>query len=77
MKIVKEWDEYLLRDDTEIRTGVEYFKDQEEAYSLFSKTPFRRIQVFAGPKDWAILEADALVRHIALGNNAKLHNDNE
>jgi hypothetical protein len=51
---------FFLRDDRDIREGVEAFKGIEEAYSLYS-LPFRRHHVFGGPRDWAVDRAYSLV----------------
>ena len=51
---------YWLRDDGDIRDGVESFKGIEEAYSLFRRGD-GRVHVFGGPKCWAIKEAHKLV----------------
>ena len=69
MNIVKEYGSHFLRDDTEIRTGVECFKGVEEAYSLFQRYPeYKRVHIYAGPKNWAIKEADAILRpHVSIG----------
>lgn len=48
---------YHLRDDREIRTGVEEFKGHEEAYSLFTDRPMERHGVFAGKREWAVQQA--------------------
>lgn len=52
---------FFLRDDTDIRTGVEAFKGIEEAYSLHTVNPFQRHHVFGGPRTWAIEQAHKLV----------------
>lgn len=68
MNIVKDYGSHFLRDDTEIRTGVSIFEGEEEAYSLFQRNPYRRIHVYAGPKEWAIKEVDAMIRpHVSIG----------
>lgn len=69
MNIVKEYGSHFLRDDTEIRTGVECFKGVEEAYSLFQRYPeYKRVHIYAGPKEWAIKEVDAMLRpHVSIG----------
>jgi len=48
---------YYLRDDLEIRQGVEAFEGFEQAYSLHTINPFQRYAVFAGQKDWAVAQA--------------------
>lgn len=55
-QIVKLWVNHFLRDDSDIRksSGIE----PEEAYSLFRKSPYGRLHVFAGPRDWAIEQAE-------------------
>lgn len=57
--VVKPYFNHFLRDDTEIRrsAGIE----PVEAYSLFCEEPYGRVEVFAGPKEWAIGQADDLV----------------
>lgn len=52
---------YFLRDDLEIRTGVEQFKGHEQAYSLFNSATHEREAVYAGKKRWAIEQAHAFV----------------
>ena len=69
MNIVKDYGDHFLRDDTEIRTGVECLKGVEEAYSLFQRYPeYKRVHIYAGPKEWAIKEVDAILRpHVSIG----------
>lgn len=69
MNIIKDYGDHFLRDDTEIRKGLECFKGVEEAYSLFQRYPeYKRVHIYAGPKEWAIKEADAILRpHVSIG----------
>lgn len=63
---VKEWQGYFLRDDTEIRRSAGCFEDQIEGYSLFrTGKDYGREKVFAGPKEWAIEQAE---KEIAICN---------
>jgi hypothetical protein len=51
---------YVLRDDTEIRTGEACFEGREEAYSLFKARPdqtWERVMVFCGPVYWTLEKA--------------------
>lgn len=48
---------YYLRDDYEIRQGVECFKGHEQAYSLHTKNPFERHAVYAMSRDEAVAMA--------------------
>ena len=60
LKIVKKWDNYFLRDDYVIRrnAGVEVFPNGFEAYSLFRKSPYGRVEVFGGSLNWAVEQAE-------------------
>ncbi len=58
-EVVKPYKNHFLRDDTEIRR--EAGMEPVEAYSLFCDEPYGRVTVFAGPKYWAIQQADDLV----------------
>lgn len=60
--VVKDWDNYFLREDYAIRksAGPEVF-DTFEAYSLFQKKPYERIQVFSGSLTFAIEQAEKIV----------------
>lgn len=60
--LVKDYGTYFLRDDTDIRKSAGCFEDQVEAYSLFRVEPYGRVQVFCGSRDWAIQQADAVVK---------------
>ena len=53
--VVQVWETHFLRDDTEIRRSAGL--EPVEAYSLFQRFPYRRVEVFAGPRAWAIREA--------------------
>lgn len=44
-------DLFFLRDDVE--SGID-LGDGLKRYSVFSKVPYRRLKVYAGPKEWAI-----------------------
>lgn len=52
-EIVKEWDNFFLRDDSKIRC--------EEVYSLFRKNPYNRIEVYNGELKWAISMAESTI----------------
>ncbi len=56
--VVKDWGTHFLRDDTEIRKRSGGFDGEEEAYSLFRVNPYGRVEVFRGPKEWALTEAE-------------------
>ena len=51
--LVKHYGTHFLRDDCEIRA--------DEAYSLFQIDPYGRVAVYAGAREWAIAQSDALV----------------
>jgi hypothetical protein len=55
---VKDWGDFFLRDDTELRKDLECFADQVEAYSLFQRKPYGRVYVYGGNKKWAIEQAE-------------------
>jgi hypothetical protein len=55
---VRDWGDFFLRDDTELRKGIECFADQVEAYSLFQREPYGRVYVYGGNKQWAIEQAE-------------------
>lgn len=57
---------FFLRDDRDIREGVEAFAGIEEAYSLHS-LPFQRHRVFGGPRTWAVEQAYKFVFPTAQG----------
>lgn len=59
-EVVKEYDGFFLRDDSDIRENARI--EPIEAYSLFRENPYGRVEVFAGPKDWAIERADRVVQ---------------
>jgi len=59
MTIVEDFGSHFLRDDTEIRRNADI--TPHEAYSLFRREPYGRVEVLAGPKEWAIAEARKLV----------------
>lgn len=49
---------FFLRDDTEMRKDWEWLMPEEyEAYSLFRKEPYERLEVFCGSYEWAITKA--------------------
>ena len=54
--IIKEYEGFFLRDDTQIRrdSGTH----PEQAYSLFQKDPYKRVIIFSGSEDWAVAMAD-------------------
>ncbi len=57
--IVRDWGDFFLRDDTEIRrSSGETFADQIEGYSLFQRKPYGRVHVYGGPLEWALTEAE-------------------
>ena len=60
--VVRDWGTHFLRDDTEIRNNAGCFQDQVEAYSLFCVEPYERVKVYGGPKEWALQEADKIVK---------------
>ncbi len=62
--IVKDWGDYVLRDDLDHRRGLECFKDCEQAYSLFTFDELgqRRVAVYAGSLAWAIKEAEKQIK---------------
>jgi hypothetical protein len=64
--LVKDYGTHFLRDDTEIRKSTGCFEDQVEAYSLFSVEPYGRVQVFGGNREWAIEQADSVVKFSSL-----------
>lgn len=52
--------EFFLRDDLPIRRNAEHdktFDGREQAYSLFSRSPYERHAVYAGPLPWAVEQA--------------------
>ena len=52
--------EFFLRDDLPIRRNDEQdktFDGREQAYSLFSHSPYERHAVYAGPLPWAVDQA--------------------
>ena len=57
--LVKEWDGFFLRDDTEIRRSAEI--EPNEAYSLFRTKPYGRVHVFAFPLEVAIALSEATI----------------
>lgn len=57
--VVKSYDGFFLRDDSPIRRNAGM--EPVEAYSLFRDEPYGRIEVLAGPREWAILLADGIV----------------
>lgn len=60
MKIVKEWPNFFLRDDLEIRHG---WADPEQAYSLFRKDLYKREIIFAGcSEEEAIKQAEEFIK---------------
>jgi hypothetical protein len=63
LKIVKEWPNFFLRDDLEIRQG---WADPEQAYSLFRSEPYGREIVFAGCSEE---EAIGRAEYFVLFNN--------
>lgn len=44
-------DLFFIRDD--VQSGIN-LGDGLMRYSVFSKVPYRRLKVYAGPKEWAI-----------------------
>lgn len=62
-RIVKKYDGFFLRDDSDIRREDGF--EPEEAYSLFREEPYGRIEVFAGPEEWAIILADCVVHMLS------------
>lgn len=61
-EVVKDYGTHFLRDDTEIRKSDECFGDQREGYSLFRIEPYGRVVVFGGTREWAIRQADEMVK---------------
>lgn len=62
-KTIKEWDNYFLRDDTEIRKeDPELWDGQIEAYSLFRVNPYGRVSIFGGTRQWALQQSELIVR---------------
>ncbi len=59
--LVKDYGDFFLRDDTEIRRSSGCFEDQVEGYSLFRVEPYGRERVFGGSRAWAVGQADKLV----------------
>jgi len=57
--LVKSWTGYFLRDDAEIRQTADI--KPYEAYSLFEEDPYGRLAVYAGPREWAIKQAEELL----------------
>jgi len=57
--VVKEYEGFFLRDDTNIRENANI--EPAEAYSLFCERPYGRVEVFTGSKEWAIQKADMTV----------------
>lgn len=52
--------EFFLRDDLPIRRNDDQdktFDGIEQAYSLFSRSPYERHAVYAGPLPWAVDQA--------------------
>lgn len=68
-RIVKEYDGFFLRDDSDIRENARI--EPVEAYSLFREDPYGRVEVFAGSEDWAIQQADKLFWNFAKISLAK------
>jgi|GEM_PF-2608791 len=62
-RIVKTWDNHFLRDDYHIRrsAGIEVFPQGFEAYSLFQKEPYKRVEIFGGSLKWALEQAERVV----------------
>lgn len=60
--VVKEWDNYFLRDDSEIRKGDPFSRDQVEGYSLFRIEPYGRVVVFGGSLEWALKQAEQAIK---------------
>jgi hypothetical protein len=64
--LIKEWPNYFLREDTEIRREAgDLFSDQIEGYSLFRVEPYGRLEVFGGSKEWAIEQAENLIEQMS------------
>lgn len=62
--IVYDFGTYVLRDDTEIRKDADI--TPSEAYSLFNVMTGERMEVFAGPKEWAIQQTKGVIAIIKL-----------
>jgi hypothetical protein len=58
---VRGWDNFFLRDDTEIRESSGIF-EEKEAYSLFRIEPYGRMIVLGGPRKFAIEQAEEYIR---------------
>lgn len=56
--IVKDWGGYFLRDDIEIRRGTMV---PEQAYSLFQREPYGRLEVLAGSLEWALERSEETI----------------
>ena len=77
--LVREWDGYFLRDDSDMRRD-DVTGETEEAYSLFRLRPYGRVEVFVGGLDLALKrseeaiakdEGEVDIREIATGNAKK------
>lgn len=67
--IVYDLGTYVLRDDTEIRKDADI--TPSEAYSLFNVMTGKRIEVFAGSKNWAIQQTKEFISFIKFGEIKK------
>ena len=60
-KVIRDWGDFFLRDDTEIRKTYMNPDDQIEGYSLFQRKPYGRVAIYGGTLRWALDRAEERV----------------